>query len=432
MERRSGLWISSTPQRAWGIHRRPITTRRSDINLRFDGNIYQLWEGFGGGFSEMGWEALASLRAGERVRALQALFNPDEGLRLHHGLLPVGASNTALNVYSHDEGSPDPRMKRFDAARDRERLIPFLRIPMDRIRHFKTVACPWSPPVWMKEPGGGERIIWDPAVLQAYAVYLSKFVEDYRRQGIPMNHLLVQNEPGSPDRVPGCRWTGAQLRDFIRDYLGPRLVSRKLTTKVWLGAIESADYEDPVLTVLSDRLAMKFVAGVACRRAGRGTLARIKRAFPDIPMMLADCNEGDGGNTWEQAHEVFGAMVRAIADGASVCLYDNMVFPLEGRDLEGRGRNSLVVADGATQAFTLTPDYYALRHLSSLTDRHAFRLGLTGEWADRAVVFFNEDDESRILVIHNPEPAHRRVVLEDRDRLLAMELQPRSFNTLVL
>jgi len=430
MERRSGLWIASTPQRVWGVQRRPITTRRSDINLQFDGNLYQLWEGFGGGVSEMGWEALGFLKGSERVRALLALFGHDEGLRFHYGLLPVGASNAALEVYSHDDGPADSRMKRFDATRDRASLIPFLRIPLDRTRHFKTVACPWSPPAWMKQQDG--CISWEPVILQAYAAYLAKFVEDYRRQGITINHLLVQNEPGSMDRTPGCRWTGAQLRDFIRDYLGPKFVQRRLSAKVWLGVIESATYEDPVLTVMSDRLATKFVAGVACRRAGRGTLARIRRAFPEIPLMLADGNEGDGGNSWVQAHETFRAIQQAIAAGVSVCLYDNMVFPSGGIDLEGRGRNSLVVADALSQTYFLTPDYHVLRHFSCLTDRHSVRLGLTGEWADRATVFFNEDDESRVLVVHNPERVARRVVLEDRDRLLAMELQPQSFNTLVL
>jgi O-glycosyl hydrolase len=60
------------------------------------------------------------------------------------------------------------------------------------------------------------------------------------------------------------------------------------------------------------------------------------------------------------------------------------------------------------------------------------RLGLDGEWADRAVVFYNEDDESRVMVIHNPELAFRRVVLEDGDRRLVMSLQPQSINTIVL
>jgi hypothetical protein len=37
-----------------------------------------------------------------------------------------------------------------------------------------------------------------------------------------------------------------------------------------------------------------------------------------------------------------------------------------------------------------------------------------------------------VLVIHNPDPEFRRVVLEDGDRRLAMTLQPDSFNTMVL
>ena len=80
----------------------------------------------------------------------------------------------------------------------------------------------------------------------------------------------------------------------------------------------------------------------------------------------------------------------------------------------------------------MTPDYHVFRHFSFLTDRWAIRMGVAGEWADRAVVFYNDDDESRVLIIHNPDEQSRRVVLEDRGRRLTMALQPLSFNTVVL
>lgn len=434
MERRSGIWIASTPAHPWAIQGRPIATRKSDINLRFDGSMCQLWEGFGGGVSEMGWDALASLKAADRLRAFHALFNHDEGCRFHFARVPVGASNLAVDDYSHDETPDDLQMKQFSVARDRERLIPFLRTPLRRIRKFKVVACPWSPPEWMKDHTGGAcgRIIWTTVMLEAYALYLARFVQDYRQEGIIVDHCLVQNEPGEGGRNPGCLWTGGQLRDFIRNYLGPMFVKKRIAAKIWLGALDAEHYADPTRTVLSDPMAMQFLAGVACQHGATDTLARIRRAFPDIPMMQSDCEEGDGQNTWDQAHRTFDVVQQALVSGASICLYDNMVFPKGGRDREGKGRNSLITVDGETRSMKLTPDYYVFRHFSCLTDRYAIRLGLTGEWASRAAVFYNQDDETRVLVIQNPDVEIRRVVLEDKDRLLAVMLQPHSFNTIVL
>ena len=100
--------------------------------------------------------------------------------------------------------------------------------------------------------------------------------------------------------------------------------------------------------------------------------------------------------------------------------------------MDGRHLNSLMVVDEVVRHYVLTPDYYVMRHFSCFVNRYAVRLGLTGEWADRAVAFYNDDDESRVLVIQNPAVDYRRVVLEDGDRRLVMTLQPQSFNTIIL
>ncbi|MEI7880079.1 MAG: glycosyl hydrolase [bacterium] len=434
MERRSGLWIASTPRRPWALQGRPITTRKSDVNLRFDGGMFQLWEGFGGGVSEKGWDALSVLKAGDRLRALQALFNHEEGCRFHYTRLPVGASSLARDGYSHNVTPHDLAMKTFSIARDQECLIPFLRIPLNWIPKFKTVACPWSPPEWMKDRAGADcgRIKWEPVMLEAYALYLARFVRDYRRAGIIIDHLLIQNEPADKSGQPGCYWTGAQLRDFIRNYCGPVMMKQKIHVRLWLGTLDSPDYNDYALTTLSDPMAMQFITGVACQHGGRETLLRIRRAFPEIRMMQSDCGAGDGQNTWAQGHATFAVIQEAIAAGVDVCLYENMVFPAGGKTLNGNGLNSLMTVNELARTYALTPDYFVLRHFSYLVNRYAVRMGLTGEWADRAVVFYNEDDESRVLVIHNPELVIRRAVLEDGDRRLVMTLQPQSFNTVVL
>ncbi len=394
----------------------------------------QLWEGFGGGFSERGWEALAALRPGERKRAVHTLFNHEEGCRFHYGRIPVAASNLAVNPYSHNDTCGDLLMRHFSVERDRDRLLPFVRIPLERIRKFKVVACPWSPPEWMKESGAGGvgRIAWIPETLEAYSLYLARFIQDYRKEGILVDHLLVQNDPASNERRPGCVWTGAQLRDFIRAYLGPMFQKRRISTRLWLGPLDSIHYADQALTVLSDPLAMQFLSGLATQHEARDMLIRVRRAFPELPLMQSDCGGGDGGNTWAQAHETFSVIQQAISSGACLCVYENLIFPDGGRDLEGNGRNSLVVVDPVTRTCSLTPDYHVFRHFSCLVERYAIRMELTGEWASRAVVFYNEDDESRVLVIQNPEPEFRRVVLEDGGRMLAFPLQPESFNTIVL
>jgi glucosylceramidase len=72
-----------------------------------------------------------------------------------------------------------------------------------------------------------------------------------------------------------------------------------------------------------------------------------------------------------------------------------------------------------------------MRHFAQFIDKGAVRLGLAGEWAGNAVVFINPDD-SRVLVVQNPMPGARRMVLIDGDRLVTALLPPDSFNSIVL
>jgi glucosylceramidase len=207
---------------------------------------------------------------------------------------------------------------------------------------------------------------------------------------------------------------------------------QKISVRIWLGALDSPDYAAYALSTLSDPMAMQYVSGVACQHGGHSTLSRIRRAFPDIPMMLSDCGAGDGLNTWAQGHATFAVVQQAITAGVAVCLYDNMVLGSGGKTMEGDGLNSLVAVNETDCSYGLTPDYFVMRHFSYFVDRYAVRLGLQGEWADRAVAYHNPEDDSRVLVVHNPEMEYRRLVLEDGDRRLVMTLQPQSFNTIVL
>lgn len=425
--------MASSPARAWTLQGRPVVAARMmDVNLALDGTLGQLWEGFGGGVSEMGWEALFRLKGVERQRVLQALFNAGEGCNFHYARTPIGASNLALQTGSYNDTAGDFLMRTFSVGRDRAGILPFLRHPLERIRKFKVVAAPWSPPEWMKEPDRG-GLVWTPQVLDAYALYLVRFLEAYRREGVEVDHLLVQNAPLAGHRRPGCRWTGAQLRDFIRNHLGPCLGRARLTTHLWLGAFDTPDYEECIVPVMSDPMAAPFLYGVACQHQAQAMLPRLAKTYPGLKCMLSDCGSGTGANSWSDGHRTFAEILAAIQAGASVCLYENMVFPAGGCDMEGRGRNSLVAVGGAGAGYTLTPDYHAFRHLSCLVDRYAVRLGLKGEWAPRALAFLNDEtDESRVLILHNPEEVGRRIVVEDRGRRFVLLLPALSFNTVVL
>lgn len=74
----------------------------------------QYWEGFGGTFNEMGWDALSVIKS-EIPNALKLLFDADDGAGFIFGRVPIGASDYSMNWYTLAETSNDYSMgKIFD------------------------------------------------------------------------------------------------------------------------------------------------------------------------------------------------------------------------------------------------------------------------------------------------------------------------------
>ena len=103
----AATWISSTQDARWQV--REAAASSAAPNLCLSGTEGQTIEGFGGCFSEMGWDALGVLPDAERDSVLAALFGPGDGCRFNLARVPIGASDYALEWYSHDEVDGDSR-----------------------------------------------------------------------------------------------------------------------------------------------------------------------------------------------------------------------------------------------------------------------------------------------------------------------------------
>ncbi len=111
--------------------------------------------------------------------------------------------------------------------------------------NLRLFASPWSPPTWMRQPHVYNYGVlrWEPEILEAYALYLLRFVQAYQAEGLPVHQLHVQNEPDSNQKYPSCIWTGAKMRDFIREYLGPRFREAGVACEIWAGTIDDVASE---------------------------------------------------------------------------------------------------------------------------------------------------------------------------------------------
>lgn len=434
--------FTTTPDRSWHSTTPWTGAASGEPPLRVFGETGPPLLGFGGCFNELGAQALLALPEAVRAEILQALF-ADEGCAFTFCRLPIGASDYALDWYSHAEVPDDLAMRHFSIARDRSLLIPYIRAAQQIRPELTFFASPWSPPVWMKTPrrynGGSLRP--DPVVRAAYADYLSLFVEAYDHEQIPIRQLHVQNEPNSDQKFPSCLWTGAEMRDFIRDHLGPRFAGS--SCEIWAGTIERGahlgwqaeaidgdSYQSWAHTILSDPGARAFVKGIGYQWNGKGALAQTRASWPNLPVIQTESECGNGRNTWSYAFYTFDLIWQYLHHGCSAYVSWNMILPEGGESTWGWKQNALVTVRPSDSSVVFNPEFFVMKHVAGRVRPGARCLPLRGPQAALSLLFENPDG-SRVLVLANPFETALRLELEIEGLPEHLELEPRSLNTLI-
>lgn len=109
----------------------------------------QSFDGFGGSFGEIGWDALALLPRERREEVMQALFAP-EGIHFAYGRIPMGANDFARDYYTCNDTAGDFEMRHFTIERDKQAMIPYVKAALKQNPELRLWTSPWTPPVWMK------------------------------------------------------------------------------------------------------------------------------------------------------------------------------------------------------------------------------------------------------------------------------------------
>ncbi len=424
-------WICSIKEKKW--HERPdFETSSRQNNLELSGAKYQELKGLGGCFNELGWHALNFLKKNKQDEIIKELFHPEDGCRFTFCRLPIGASDFALKWYSCNETDEDYEMRNFSIERDRQYLIPYIRSAMEHQKNLTLFASPWSPPTWMKIPSvyNFGVLRWEEKILKAYALYFQKFVEAYQEEGIKINQIHHQNEPVADQKFPSCLWTGEQMRDFIKLYLGPLFEKSNIDCEIWLGTLNVDDYNEYILTVLSDEKAKKYIKGIGYQWWGKRIIQRTHETWTDMPLIQTENECGDGKNTYEYAHYIFDLMHHYFSNGVIAYTYWNMILPDEGESTWGWPQNSLININPHTKKITYNPEFYVMKHFSHFLSKGAVRMGLKGEWAGNALAFENNYKEL-VLIIANPFKTEKELVFKINDSSYSFVLDGSSFNTII-
>ncbi|MGL4629641.1 MAG: glycoside hydrolase family 30 protein [Leadbetterella sp.] len=454
-------WIKSTEGSVWQEQTAQFSTSKSynqliEITSSYAQTIY----GFGGCFNEVGWKAIQVLRIKDQNAILKDLFAPQVGANLAICRLPIGANDMANDWYSHNESPNDFEMKNFSIKGDMETLVPYIKMAKKYAPTLKLWASPWSPPSWMKtnqhyagapypeKPSisrewgldftglkngytasykGGDGInlfIQKENYFKAYATYFGKFVDEYKRIGLPISMVMPQNEFNSAQVFPSCTWTASGLSKFI-PYLGQEMQKRNV--RIFFGTVERANHL-LVDSVLKDSKAKAYISGAGFQWAGKGAIAKVDSLYPKLDLYQSEQECGNGENTWKYALYAYELMHTYFTGGANVYSYWNIALEKNFRSRWGWSQNSFLTVDMQNKTYSYNPDYYSFKHLSYFVKSGAKRIILKN--SPEKVMAFENPDRSIIVTLSNTEETTKSISLFLKGKYINIELEPKSIHSL--
>ncbi len=283
----------------------------------------QIVDGFGGAITDSSAYVFSKLNKTLQAEVVELLWGPS-GQKYNLGRLTIGATDFSTSQYSYDTVDGDYTMQNFSIAHDLDEIIPLaLRASAASGGALEFLASPWSPPAWLKQNkhmrnSDSPGLVQDPKAQTAYALYVSKYVSNVKAQGVNLTRLTVQNEPHVKgqfaETYPCCGFDGGQERDFVRDYLGPRLRADHPDVQLFVHDDQKDIMIDRVKDILGDSNASQYVDGVAFHWYGDNLknyqfLEQLHTMYPSMPLLATEATlespaaQHIGTSPWKEAQK---------------------------------------------------------------------------------------------------------------------------------
>ncbi len=433
---------------------------------------FQTITGFGGSFTEASAFILNKLSKVNRDKILQAYFG-EEGARYSLTRTHINSCDFSLSNYAYSMKPDDKNLDSFSIDVDRNDLIPMIqeakKISKDG---FKIIASPWTAPPWMKDNNdwrGGKLL---PQYRETWALYFSKYINAYKKEGIDIWGVTVENEPlGNDKNWESMHFTPEEMTTFVKDFLGPHLEKNGMDSIKILGYDQNRGdelikwanvmYKDEASSKYFDGMAVHWYASTydyfPASLLHTHQLAPQKHLINTEACVDAEIPKWKDDNWywskeatdwgWEWAsekdkylHPKYVPVYRYAVDIIG-CLNNyvdgwidwNMVLDKQG------GPNwfknwctAPVIADPENDEVYFTPLYYVMAHFSKFIRPGAVRIGFDNPDKELMITAANNPDGSNVAILFNPGEKEKNITLSLNKKTTHIRISGKAIQTVVI
>jgi glucosylceramidase len=407
---------------------------------------YQTFLGVGGAITDAAAETFARLPKEKQDELLTAYYDPDKGIGYDLARTNINSCDFSSGSYTYvKEG--DRKLETFNIDHDKQFKIPLIKMAMDKTGNKLTLfASPWSPPAFMKDNGDmlhGGKLKTD--FYDTWALYYTKFIKSYEKEGIPIWGITIQNEPMATQTWESCIYSATDERDFLKLYLGPVMEQeglKRVKIIVW-------DHNRDLMvqraeTIFDDPDASKYAWGMGFHwyeswSGGDkmfGNVGIVSSTWPDKNLLFTEgCPESFNAARyyfWGLGEAYGRNMINDFNNGAVGWTDWNILLDeTGGPNHVGNFCFAPVHADTRTGKLIYTNSYYYIGHFSKFIRPGAKRiLSASSRSMLITTAFINTDGKVVVVVMNNTGTKSKYNLCIGPD-YVEIESLPHSIQTLV-
>lgn len=433
---------------------------------------FQTITGFGGSFTEASAYLLNKLSPANRNKILQAYFG-EEGANYSLTRTHFNSCDFSLSNYAYAMKADDKNLDSFSIDADRDDLIPMIKDAMKISKEgFKIISSPWTAPPWMKDNKdwrGGKLL---PQYRQTWALYFEKYIKEYKKEGIDIWGITVENEPlGNNNNWESMHFSPEEMTEFVKDFLGPHLEKSGLDSIKILGYDQNRgeELEKWANVMYKDEASSKYFDGMAVHWYAStydyfpASLQHTYKLAPqkylinteacvdaDVPHWKDDNwywskEATDWGWDWATEKEKYlhpkyvpvyryaGDIIGCLNNHVDGWIDWNMVLNKQG------GPNwfknwctAPVIVDEQKDEVYFTPLYYTLTHFSKFIRPGAVRIGFENPDKDLMVTAAQNPDGSVAVVVFNPGETEKSFSISLQKQNLKATISAKAIQTIII
>lgn len=432
---------------------------------------HQTITGIGGSFTKASASLWAKMNPEKQKEIIEAYFG-ESGAKYSLTRTHINSCDFSPYNYAYAMVAGDTHLVNFSIEEDLKDLIPMIKAAKANSKNgFEIISSPWTAPPWMKDNNSWRGGKLAPAYYETWALYFSKYLSSYQKEGIKIWGITTENEPlGNDSNWESMHFSPLEMQNFVENFLGPKLKNdghevkilgfdqnRDEAMKNWVDVMFAADVKNQYY----DGTAIHWYAStydyfpealqyVHKKAPGKHIIQTEACIDAEPPRWQNDAwywskEAKDWGWDWapedqKYLHPKYVPVFRYAGDIIG-CLNNwvdgwvdwNMVLDKQGGPNWAKNWcNAPVIVDTSTQEIYYTPLYYTMAHFSKFIRPGAVRIGFQVADPELQVTAAQNPDGSIAVVLFNPQEKGKAIELNMAGEMVSFTINAKAIQTLII